>query len=166
MGLSYSLYIGPYIQCTEIATPYEINKRACWNRQCSQAEQSVWDNEKLFCSKCGNAIENKKISKVGNQCREAWEDMVTEYKEHLYPVNSPQKSNHIIMVPNIQMKTISRSLAFNTRSDSINVEVTPQSITDELKNFKTEMNSEIAIVEKYWGKENVTIKWGIIHEIN
>ena len=152
MGVSYYVYIGPYIQAPnpEKVHPHEFH--SCSNKACRNHTREM---SSKFCDKCGTPIalltvqSTKRIDfDVWEQCGDRLEDVYVSYLP-------PDKRDFAIFLPN-QGKFGNRLEAH----DSTVLELNETIMIDEVNRFEVYFQKDIARIAEVFGKSEV--KWGVV----
>jgi len=158
MSISYNLYIGPYIQVHNPPKPSFEELYACPNSKCSKY-QSGTDNK--FCFQCGTPVSLLKVPSKEKiyfdcyeECNERLRNVFSEYspdgmKDYSFFIpNSSKVGNHL------------------DACDVTVVEKYAEAIMEEVKQLETKFSKDIKKIQKVFGNEAVTIRWGILTDVS
>jgi len=165
MSLDYTTYLGPYLQCKVSKTDSMTTRRTCTNSACPN--QNGHMNSK-FCYECGSPIGDVgfivKANKVDSgDIREAiHNDMCPPGGEYFYKLSRDQGID--IWIGNLYRTKNSRPFSFD-REESQLIPIGAGVMKGEIDEFVAQYAKQIEVIEKAYGKDNVELKWGLIHYI-
>lgn len=153
MGISYSSYVGPYIKAYNPLKDSNETHYTCSNEKCLNFKK---DMSSEYCPKCGNKIclaertcETKidfDVWQISNRLNE----VIIEYK----PDGFEDFDFFIPIVSNL-------GLHFDCKYTSVSpIEGAVPGM--EINNLKLKFKSEINDIEAVFGKDAVTIEWGVL----
>jgi len=152
MGVSYFVYVGPYI---EAPNPEKVRPRefhSCPDKKCRNYKKEM--SEK-FCPRCGTAITLITVQSV----KRAEFDVYSECKDRLSDVHSDylphEKRDSAIFQPN-QGKFGQRFVAYDSNIVAFNETM----IADEMSRFKTFFAKDIDRIKEVFG--NAIVQWGVV----
>lgn len=162
MGIDYTVHIGPYVECKNERIDIKKTRRACTNEKCKAHKDHVWEMKVNFCSVCGTKIGQVEFVEKGDKFFVDAE----EIGEMLHDVRLNQKVKEYVQywLPNhARPNKKSRDFNFDPKHDEDFVdEIQADTIAEDLKEFKEQYKDAIAKLVKEYGKDNVTVKWGVI----
>ena len=83
-----------------------------------------------------------------------------------YRLDATNAKGYDIWVSNITCKG-ARDFSFRPKDDGEQYdEISSNMIQEEINEFLSQFKDAVGILTKLYGKENVEVKWGVIHEIN
>ncbi len=155
MSTDYNVYIGPYI---ELKTKHRITHPeypTCKKKKCSKYLKSFSDSSK-FCDKCGSELVIKTKSKKEKVDFWSFCDQYENPDGMMDAFYSPEYMDPAIIIP----------CDFGESIDPVHeggvlelMNATPEADIAKLKN---EHEDAIAKMEDYFGKTNLTFKWGVV----
>lgn len=157
-----SAYVGPYIECQTV--PQKVIKKihCCVNENCQNYHYFLFDNKIKFCAFCGSEIQKVEREEQGYnwQAIKPWqilpEDTLTSPQHYLY-----DGQNRIFM-PNV-VKTDKREIHFYEEKHMILFTDEQLHLVNEEKTwFQEKYKNEIEILEKAFGKDKVSVNWGVV----
>jgi len=154
MGVSYSVYLGPFI---EAPNPKKVCPRefhSCPTKKCRHHKNEM--SEK-FCPECGTAITLITVQSVKRVSDDF--DVYEEFDDRLCDVHSdnlpPEKQDSAIFNPN-QGKFGQRFEAYDSNIIAYNETM----IADEISRFKTYFAKDIDRIKEVFG--NAAVQWGAV----
>jgi len=155
MGVSYSVYVGPYIQVHNPERETVEKYYGCPNqKKCSKAGAAASGK---FCGQCGTAITLlKKPAKeridfnLWDECDDRLSQAFSEYPPH-------GKDDYQFFVPNVG-KIGTHFSAY----DSSLVELYAEKIMEDTKALETKFSADLETLRKKFGKSSVVVRWGVI----
>jgi hypothetical protein len=162
MGISSSLYVGPYVECTTQDIEVDAKMRSCTRDSCSMYEREVHDKSKKFCPQCGSPIDNVtyKTKQKNVQAHYLIEEIDQDLSLVQYDSFFSQRSKDGTDTWIANKKFCERRCWVN---DSCATELTQEMMVKEVLLFCTEFEEALAVFHKKYGKDNVTVKWGLIY---
>lgn len=160
MGLSYTLYVGAYLVCKNSKVKHTTDYTSCPNKLCLQHKTEL---QTAFCATCGSKVDL--LTRFTFSDKVKTRDVVDAIKERLVEVS--QKLNRDAS-PDLWVSNLSNcnsNVSYDTHYSSFVSEFTEEEIKSNLENFKTFFAKDIVKIEEAYGKENVTLKWGVVHHI-
>ena len=152
MGVSYNVYLGPYIQAPNPEKEYPREFHSCPNKKCPYHKREM---SSKFCDRCGTPIALITVQSKKRADFDVWEECgsrITDVHEDRLPEN---KKDFAIFLPN-QGNFGNRFEAY----ESSVVEVNETVMIDEVKRFEAHFKKDIARIAEVFGK--VEMKWGAI----
>lgn len=158
MGVDYNSYLGPYIEAKNSEKEVARQRRSCTNVKCAMRSDNIYDKAVKFCSRCA--------SPIGDVTYMAFESTVNTGEIYESTKLAPIGTNYEPLIKNTDLlignlKESGREFGMNARDERI-VAVDAVLIAEELANFIKQYENDIAWVQNAYGKDNVTIKWGLI----
>jgi len=152
MGVSYYVYIGPYIEAPNPKKKANREFHGCRNDKCHMHNQPASDK---FCSTCGKEIGLVSVPDLRRMEFDVYEEC-DDRLSLVYPENLPDdKKDFAIFQPN-QGKFGMRLSAYDPEVCELNESV----MMNELSRFHTFFAKDIARIKEVFGKAEV--KWGVI----
>ncbi len=168
MGIDYTVYVGPFLKCKNAKVDGERTITACTKKSCKKHKDEIWDDKKKFCEECGSPIDKVQIKVKEDRvdtdpCQEGIDEDLIPY--HLDAKNA---KGFDIWIGNMGRKDKdARKFSFSPKYDGEQCEeITPEMMAEEIKDFQEQYKTAIKTITDLYGKENVQLKWGVIHEIN
>lgn len=158
MSTDYSTKIGTYIKVHNPYVDDTESYRGCNNVTCRKYLQGVYSE---FCPDCGIVI--TKISKQIKKQRkfdvygETNGKLCEEHREYK-PIGYTECN---FFVPNV----IGYGQSIDNKNDAVTYEITSEIIQESINKFKIDFAKEITIIENFFGKDAVEIKYGVICSI-
>lgn len=147
MGVSYTVYLGPYIEAPNPLKPSKREFHGCPKHMTPSSDK--------FCSKCGEPIKLLSVPSKGRvefNVYEEFDDSLAELHEECRP---SEKQDVAIFQPN--------KGKFGLRFRAYDAEVVPLNetvILDEVNRMKSTYAKEIERIKEVFGSAEV--KWGAI----
>lgn len=149
MSVSYSVYVGPYLEAPNPEKPSMEQFNGCVNDKCKNEHRRSSD---IFCPQCGKKCGTVSVTSTSRIDFDVYE----ECDERLSKVsNEDMPSDLAIFEPN-KGKFGRRFSAY----DSSIVELNETIIADEVSRFKSFFTKDIARIKEVFGK--ATVKWGVV----
>lgn len=154
MGVSYNVYLGPYIQVHNPKQDHKKSVRCCPEPACDNNGIPITAK---FCSICGSKIIDCKVPVRERLEFYAYE----ETKDRLYELSSEYppdgKEDYIFFTSNVG-KIGRHFSAYDTHLEALNETV----LTSEVQQFKQKFDKDIERLNEVFGKDAVQILWGVI----
>lgn len=167
MSWDYTIYVGPFVQCSTKTSPTMRSTTVCSNTDC--ADRKSWKalaNGFLHCPKCGSKTERAERVVEGRVSADIsqW-DVVEGTKERLSMGGTsncadPDPGTHLF-VPNTGRP---RNFTY-CRDDpktGLLLDDIPDKIDKDTAWFTQEFAEEIAFCKETYGEENVRVRWGVL----
>lgn len=159
MGISYTVHIGPFVQCKKTKT-VKSDRHRCGNSVCERHKQvfSYKDRSTNFCSKCGCAIETFQIDQNMNPY-----DLIEKMNEDLYVKNGNPADEYDVFLPNKQFRATKEEWrSFDPRFVDLCRPVSIDAPGIDLDEFKSRFATAIKLLMDTYGEEHVEICWGVV----
>lgn len=155
MGMSFSIYVGPMAVCKITKVLHVCEVRTCSNADCKRHKKELLSN---FCPSCGTAVSRSSFTVEANP---NFQEMDKELDEALWEISRESSlKDQACYVPNKKREgEPKRSTVFYT--DTSAQFVTDLPVAEETAWFASSFDTELKILAKAYGSENVEIKWGI-----
>ena len=170
MGIDYSTYIGPYVEC-RFSNKDDIEKRRCCpKKDCKEYGKNLWDEKQKFCNQCGEKITAVEFPVVVGAVDEY--EIRMSFNEALHtPMGDElhfwQKENNIhIWMPNQYLKCEEYPRIELEHQQSSIRDIPVELPANQIEAFKIQFEKEIAVLESNYGKENMTFKWGVVYQVH
>jgi hypothetical protein len=163
MGLDDTTYLGPYLHCKVSKTDSKTIRRTCTNNTCPNRNGCMYSK---FCHQCGSPIGDVEFSVKANtvnicelrkKINEALATPCGDYFDEL------SKNGIDIWFGNWHRP--SKSSRSFTCDDTQLTPIEAGVVKNEIDEFVLQYKSAIAVIEEAYGKDNVEVKWGLIHYI-
>ena len=171
MGIYCLTYIGPYVACGFDNKFDKQQYRCCPNKNCREYHKRVWQNY-FFCPFCGFEIELTEFSISVEGVDKEKIRMVPDFDEALYtPLGDElylwQKQNNVhIWMPNKHLKCEEYpEIVMDNKQSSIQ-DIPVELPAKQIEAFKTQFKNALLILERNYGKEKMTYKWGVVHQVH
>lgn len=168
MGIDYSTYIGPYVEC-RFGKKNDVDKyRCCPTKTCKSYHKKIWGDHP-FCDQCGAKIELTEFPVVVGAVDEY--EIRMSFDEALHtPMGDSlhfwQKENNVhIWMPNQHLECEEYPRIKLEHSESSIQEIDPNCPNGQIAAFRNQFKEELAVLESNYGKENMTFKWGVVHQV-
>lgn len=169
MGIDYSTYVGPYVECRFGNKETIENRRTCPNKLCKQFGKEIYENSTKFCDQCGSQIDvvefHKTVEAVNNyELRMSFnEALVTPLGDGIY---FWQKENNIhVWIPNQYLMCDEYPRVKVEHRESSIQEIPIELPAAQIAAFKKQFAKELAVLSEAYGADKMTYKWGIIHQV-
>ena len=171
MSTDYHTSVGPFVVCKTHKSTTTDSKRTCSNANCKRYENSVWDMKIKFCHECGAQILERDyfVPKDSVDKDELHEGAL---KQRLRPPSGDglrhtmDEKNIHIWLSNVKDNSPDAPLSFNFKyQDSMFCPIEVEIIKKQKENFAKQFEAELDILKKAYGEENVSIHWGLIHDL-
>ena len=164
--MTYSTYVGPYAYCSVRTEPSMEEIKLCTKRGCRFAKQAnPMDSKSNFCPQCGAEAKIKKV-KIEGRVDDAIDsyDVLMEMKERLYEYCSayPIEGVHLW----VSNSTKSPGITLE-RGDAVGEiqRITADIIQQQTIAFTDRHAKDLAILNKHYGENKVTICWGLLASV-
>jgi hypothetical protein len=177
MGLSSQLYFGTYVCCNRTSKQLSMTTRSCQTKNCSKFDLPV-GYDILFCSHCGSQIADIADHINVETKVDTWAiDERIDGRFYIAPGDASYKHREAtgedIWLPNVAYSLGTEGLAalkpgqqshgrWSCDNSFLIQEVDANQILFDMAAFEHEFLKEIEILKRYYGKDNVIIKWGLI----
>jgi hypothetical protein len=173
MSIDHTVYIGPYVECTDTIINHPEDFRTCINEKCPNYNEQAKPSP--YCPECGHHI------KSATQIRQAKKTDVHHICQKINEVLAPIENydlNNCYWVCNKENPTFynydprrSDGLAltydeeygFKIEKGSKSGILSPN---DGLELFKSMHKIELDVLIEAYGEENVQIMWGILNWVS
>lgn len=162
MSTDYYIHVGPYIKVYNPKRNSSKTVNTCVNTTCKKHKQNIYGNDK-FCSECGNQIKMSEFS-----CMAALQfDIYEEFKDTLAKVIREYKPIELMdyqfFVGNTKGTPSKRICVSESEGES---QIMFDKITDDCLTFCDMYRKEINRLYEVFGKDNVSVKFGVLHSIS
>jgi len=154
MGVSYYVYLGPYIQVHNPKKERKTKMLCCPEPACGNNGTHI---SSKFCSLCGSKIIECQVpvnKRIDFDCYEQFNDRLAELSAE-YPPDGME--DYMILTPN-QGKIGRHFHAYDTKLEAF----TEKTITEEIVKMITTFKSDLDKLKKTFGDKNVEYKWGVL----
>jgi hypothetical protein len=156
MGVSYHVYVGPYITVYNPEKPATEEVHACGNPKCKRFEDPC---SAKYCSDCG--IEIKLIEVPTTERVDMW-DILIEMDDSLSNACGEYKSKELedynILIPNKRADFAHHFSAYDTEV----IQTSGATVQEDESAFLKQYKKEIEILQKKFGDKNVNVVWGVV----
>lgn len=154
MSVDYNTYVGPYVKVHNPLKDFIEKYHTCTNKKCRNFEKEISSE---YCSECG-----KKIGLLERLCRKRIDfDECDEFEgriaEALPEFKPDELKDYQFYIPNIGKI----GLHLDAKYTSVNP-LENQKPLMEVNHFQMSFTKQIARIKKVFGKDAVTIEWGIL----
>lgn len=173
MGVSSSVYVGPYIRCKNPSGERTVYDRACANNDCLKfADKYAIRHDQKFCTECGSEIHDdvpstKKgplvsISHVMDRMLDLGRKGEVFYTPHRSS-DYPGANDNDVWVLNMDVGTVTHNIdpMYEEIVDLKNVD-----ISSEIAALKKAIPQELAVLDECYGADKVTIHWGVVSYVS
>jgi hypothetical protein len=157
MGVDYHVHFGPFVRVFNPKQPASESITACFNSQCTEFRKVAFSK---FCAFCGNPISKGDVPKMERVKFDYYEELEECLVPSIY-YKPEGLDEYEFLIPNKNFG-ISRPTFLDARCDSTVVGLSPSEIEEELTHFRTTFSKQIEILEKAFGQDKISIKWGMI----
>ena len=148
MGMSVSVYVGPYLKVvSDLTSTVTKTKKACVNGH------KV--NSSKFCPDCGKETVNIEFE-VKEKRYILWTELESE--DDLW---SPEGFSKILLPTSNRKGSIRVRVENSEETNLTDVDITGKKV-DEIKWFHKEYDKYIRVLKSFYGEDNIEICWGII----
>lgn len=154
MGVSYNVYVGPYIEVHNPPKSSFEEYHGCSSKKCQSFNQR---SSSKFCPHCGSSIVLIKKSitaKVNFDCFNECDDRLSEMFQE-YPF--AEKKNYSFFVPNVG-KLGRHFYAYDTEL----AEISSEEVVNQVKQMDTAFSKDIDKMRKVFGDAAVKLRWGVM----
>lgn len=164
MSITYSTYVGPYVRCGVGQIERAETRRACTNVTCENHRRTIWAPEALHCHCCGAPIGDVAYTVTVDaisdwDVRDALQDRLATPGGDGFIDWSREQGAHI-WIPNIG--DIGHHL--EEHADFNLAEITAVSMQEELDAFAVAFQLDLNLLRQIYGREAVSVHWGIIQD--
>lgn len=152
--------LGPYIECKNKKAAFSKIIRSCPNKECETHGEVVYSHN--FCFNCGSKITSVEID-VSEPMLDVHQ-ILDEIKDVFTILYRDEEKQIDVLGPNID--GYSYDLDEDMAYDGSSFEITLAEIQIRMSKFKQNFSKEIEKVESFYGKDNVSSKFGIVAFIN
>jgi hypothetical protein len=170
MGIDYSVYVGPYVKCTNPLVEVESSIRTCTNPVCKTYKNQIWDLTAKYCRECGSPIGETAIKKSNTKVNasELYEHGVKEQlhmagRESGWEELKRKDAEIDIWIANVKRPEADCGINFDPKSDRKYIDLTHHSKIDSIEQFTDAFYKEITQLREAYGSDNVEVKWGIFN---
>lgn len=158
MGITNTIYIGPYIKIVPKTVETQIEKRGCTNLTCVARYNDLTPqqyNDCEFCPKCGKPIENYTTSKPEDLYLH--NDFLDPFGESLCYANDYAEGITNILIPNQH----GFGITINDDDNANEVIFDADHMVTSHNKFITEYEEELEDLKNY--VVSFEIKWGVLN---
>jgi hypothetical protein len=155
MGVDYHVHVGPYITVRNPPRNTTKDFDSCPKKSCSEYGKIITSK---FCSVCGS-----EIKLISFPCEAPlYIDIYGEFDERLseafYESDSPLKDTMVLLSNKRDTggKTVDPS-----QCDEL-VDMSNVNVQEEINKFKKILSKDIQKLEELFGKNSISVKWGIL----
>lgn len=157
MGMNKSIYVGPYLKAKNNLVKAPKSLHTCDTPKCKRHMTEISTQEE-HCWACGQKLVTKQVDNTKERISD-WDvsEKIQEKLSSFMRESSPDRLSHY-WVPNI-VKTAPRkmNIYFDDAIEQSNID------SDKEKEwFKQNFKQEIETLESIYGKENLTLHWGVL----
>ncbi len=154
MGVSYYVYVGPFVEAPNAERPFPTKYMGCGTVGCDNLKK---ESTEKFCPKCGKPIKECEKNSVVRPSRnfytyDEFDDRLTRIHEENLPND---KQNVAVFQPNIGKF----GQTFSAYDSSV-VSLNESAIADEISKFNKFFAKDIDRIKEVFGK--VEVKWGVV----
>ena len=159
MGVDTTETITSFVKCLRKSKTEKVSILVCKNKHCTYFNAEC--SSANFCAHCGH--------KIGNSTKEIKVEAVDPTdvleKDNLYWVDIDGKYDYYL--PNKSDKNEPQKISSidAKRADSIVIEIPDNLPLLHKKWFMEKFSKDIEILEKAYGKNNVSVHYGLIHDV-
>ena len=159
MGVDYTIMVTSYVKCFKKMETESFPEFFCGNSRCKIHNKTFSGDMVNFCPACGiklslrnveEEIESVDPYKMTQNGTFAYLDTNDDFD---YYVPNKHKKNEPKLPPSIDVN----------REETGFHEIIPDSVSSHLEWFKKEFSKEIEKLEKAYGKQNVSVHFGIVN---
>jgi hypothetical protein len=165
MGIDYATYLGPYIVCKTEIEDAKATMKSCTNVKCKTYKQERWGAKK-FCDECGQKIGEIEISVKQNKVDT---NVLSDELNEAMTVPSGDSFHDLTRDNKIDIWYGNRQdgigISFDPKDEVMYEEFESNTIKVQIDDFVKEYAKELEIIKNAYGAENVSVKWGLIHQI-
>lgn len=169
MSLDHTVYYGPYVECKVERVEKIVHVPGCTNKECGSYH--VLNAASEFCPQCGSSIGTfEKKTHVENVDYYDWYEGSEEPYGSIYRNFDSPNGDHIEnemskMGIHVWMPILPDRLGYFDPQSEVDIrEIDLQKELKLLEYFQGEGNT-VDFLRQAYGKENVTVKWGVLNEI-
>lgn len=164
MGVDYSTFIGPYVRCVN---PFErrlCKRRACPNHECGNFGNPYRVANQKFCSECGSEVRDDVDVSEDGQRVDSYV-VLEELEESFYMPgvsygDCPFEDDVDIWIPNVDFDGV-KSEHFDSRDGGL-YDFTSYDSAEQIGSLIASAKKQLAVFEDHYGRDNVSIHWGVI----
>lgn len=166
MGMSHTVYLGPYVECRTQDIEVDAKMRSCTRGStCSQHEREVHDRQRKFCPQCGSPIgeityKTKEKNVKAHYLREEIKEALANLGQGSTLFHGRSNDGLDTWISNYRAGT-PEGRDYSPNSECV-FEVNEDMIEGDLGHFRNFYKETLAIFEEKYGKGNVAVKWGLI----
>lgn len=168
MGIDVTTYLGPYFECKVERTTRVSSYRGCPTPGCRLCAKEVGEST-IYCSRCGSGI----VTLSKSACVDAidWDEVREALHDSFYLAMGDDLGRWMrdegvhIWIENRDIRE-SGGKSFDPCSHSIWYVVDAETLTRETIRLHEKCKIELEILRKFYGEDNVKIKWGLLSMIH
>lgn len=163
MGISSSVYLGPYLECKTHEVEVDATMRSCTKDTCSQYEKEVYSKDKKFCPQCGSPIDKVTYKVKEKNVQQHY--LREEIDEDLHNIREDTLFSNRSRDEGIDTWIANKGFCDRRchLDDSCVTEITQDRIAEEISLFCTTFEKALTIFNDKYGKGNVAVKWGLVY---
>jgi hypothetical protein len=172
MSLDYTVYIGPYVSCTDTLIELPVDFRTCTNNQCPKHNQRATTP---YCPECGHPIQSvaqRRIAKRADQhqiTKKLDEVFVTidnfDLGKCFWICNKENPTFYLYDIRTVDRLALTYAEEYGFRIERGNKSgiLSPD---DGLELFQSMYKKELEVLIEAYGEANVEVLWGILNWVN
>ena len=166
MSWDYTIYVGPFVECSTKTSPREKTINTCSDKKCRfHRERDSVGKDAEFCSKCGSAAEVITFEVEGEVCDDIGTWTVIEgTKERLTTggtSNCGDEPGTHLFIPNQDWPRPFTYCRDDPKTGMLLDDI-PTKVVEETAWLMRSFAKEIAFCMETYGEKNVRVRWGVL----
>lgn len=162
MGVDYTVYVGPFLQCHNPQIYSVYQEKVCTSFSCKNFQKNLYHP---FCELCGQPQGTKEVPTKTSSINVF--DLMAKIEDVLYPPFGDgysqwsDENETDIWLPNLKNpRKDAREFSFSPKYDGLIIQELNQSVL-EMAEFQEQYKDAIAFLSKSYN-DLVKVKWGLI----
>lgn len=165
MGIDLTTHVGPYFCCKPTRGTATNDRRSCTNGDCAEHKRPVHDKQVKFCTRCGAEVSTYTYTEERN-LQHGGQVACEELSDAVQFVRSEHTDCHIF-VPNARRDEPRSSMSVSNKHETAYIDLSdPETINREKRWLVSKFAKEHERLEELYGRDNVTVCWGVICEMH
>ncbi len=156
MGVDYNIYVGPYIVVHNPLKASTEEYHSCPTENCNNHKIPISDG---FCSKCGSKIQRMLRSCQNRIDFDYWNGFGGRLAEAFFEYKPDGCEDYQYLIPNMGNDVGIHIDAKSGESENV---IDMETLANDNKRFFDRMKKELRKLSSVFGKNNVTVKWGVL----
>lgn len=159
MGIDYYVHLGPYIKVHNPKRKTTETLKTCSNQSCEKHKQRNWGDDK-FCKECGKEIRDLTFPCMAPLDFDVYEEFNDRLKEAMTEYKPKKYQDYQYFIGNVK-GTPSKDI--KVKGNDSEFELSAHSVVSDYEKFVQMYDKEISRLSEIFGRNNVTIMFGVLN---